>query len=66
MWCMLGHMLHGGHDQQGHDVEHAGHGAGEPDPRQVLRARYARGEITEEQLRHVLAVLDETEAPRKA
>ncbi len=65
MWCMIGHMLHQGHDPQEHqhDTGRELHGAGEPSPRQVLRARYARGEITEEQLLHMLAVLDETEEP---
>ena len=52
---MLGHLLHRGHEQQGNDAEHAGHGAGEPDPRQVSRTRYVWGEIPEEQLGHVLA-----------
>ncbi len=60
---MIGHMLHQDHDPQEH-----GHGTGreldrtpEPSPKQLLRRRYARGEITEEQLRRMLAVLDETE-----
>jgi uncharacterized membrane protein len=59
---MLMHLLHGGHEAHG-DVQEAGHVDHEvavPDPQQVVLARYARGEITEEQFRHMLAVLKES------
>ena len=59
---MLMHMLHGGHETHG-GVQDAGHvhqEAAVPDAREVVLARYARGEITEEQFRHMLAVLKET------
>ena len=63
MMCMLAHLLQQEHDQGRHGSEQAGleHVGGELDPRQVVRVRYARGEITQEELQQMLGVLDQTE-----
>ncbi|MFA5889923.1 MAG: hypothetical protein WDA27_03045 [Actinomycetota bacterium] len=55
MLCMLMHLLHGRHEDHAEGTA-AGH-AEPADAREILRARYARGEITEEQLTHMLGVL---------
>jgi uncharacterized membrane protein len=63
MMCMLAHLLQQEHDQGRHGSEDASleQVGGELDPRQVVRVRYARGEITQEELQQMLGVLDQTE-----
>jgi len=63
MMCMLAHLLQQEHDKGRHGSEQASleHVGGELDPRQVVRVRYARGEITAEELQQLLGVLDQTE-----
>ena len=63
MMCMLAHLLQQEHDKGRHGSEQASleHVGGELDPRQVVRVRYARGEITQEELQQILEVLDQTE-----
>jgi len=65
MMCMLAHLLQQEHDKGRHGSEHASpeHVDGELDPRQVVRVRYARGEITQEELQQILGILNQTEQP---
>lgn len=57
-----GPMLHVQHGPG----EQAHEGRKEPDAREIMFRRYARGEITEEQLQHMLHVLTQTEARQAA
>ena len=61
--CMLAHLLQQEHDQGRHGSEQVSpeQVGGELDPRQVVRVRFARGEITAEELQQMLGVLDQTE-----
>lgn len=61
MWCMLGHLVgHSDHSDQ--EQTHTSAGAtGEASPREILKRRFALGEISRGQFEEMMRVLSAAE-----